>query len=88
MLPGIKSDKQIKDLGDAIATYGGKDQMQGEKRKEAAGTLEEIEAKIEQLAGLRHQIQLAADQAWPWRSNGVATIRKAFLLPTDRPLAQ
>ncbi|MBI4323833.1 MAG: hypothetical protein HY674_01060 [Chloroflexi bacterium] len=86
MLPGIKSDKQINDWGAAIATYGGKDQAQGEKRKEAASAREEIEAKIEQLAGLRRQIQLAADQAWPWRTNGVATIRKAFLLPTDRPL--
>jgi hypothetical protein len=25
-------------------------------------------------------------QAWPWRNSGVASIRKSFLLPTDRPL--
>jgi hypothetical protein len=31
-------------------------------------------------------IQLAADQAWPWRTPGVATIRKAFLLSPDRPM--
>ena len=29
--------------------------------------------------------QLAADQAWPWRTPGVATIRKSFLMPVDRP---
>jgi hypothetical protein len=28
--------------------------------------------------------QLAADQAWPWRTPGVATLRKDFLLPVDR----
>jgi hypothetical protein len=28
----------------------------------------------------------AADQAWPWRNPGVATIRRDFLLPVDRPL--
>jgi hypothetical protein len=29
---------------------------------------------------------IAADQAWPWRTSGVATIRKAFLLLPDRPM--
>jgi hypothetical protein len=43
---------------------------------------------IATLAGLRHQIQLAADQAWPWRTPGVATIRRDFLLPVDRPLSE
>jgi hypothetical protein len=28
--------------------------------------------------------QLAAEQAFPWRNPGVASIRKSFLLPTDR----
>jgi len=30
----------------------------------------------------------AAEQAWPWRTPGVATIRKAFLLPVDRPFKE
>jgi hypothetical protein len=34
---------------------------------------------------LGHQIQLA-DQAWPSRNDGIAAIRKDFLLPVDRPL--
>jgi hypothetical protein len=86
VLPGIKAEPQIKALTDAITTYGGKDEAQGNQQKKASGTLEEIQANIAVLAGLRHQIQLAADQAWPWRTDGVATIRKAFLLPVDRPL--
>jgi hypothetical protein len=88
VLPGIKADKQIKALADAIAAYGSKDDALHDKQKEASGTLEDIQAAVDKLAGLRHQIQLAADQAWPWRTPKVATIRKAFLLPTDRPLPQ
>jgi|ERR1035437_1632349 hypothetical protein len=38
------------------------------------------------LAGLRREVQQAADQAWPWRNDGVATIRKTFLLPANQPL--
>ena len=55
-------------------------------RPEAAATLEQIETDIAKLAGLRRQVQLAADQAWPWRTPGVVTIRKSFLLPPTRPL--
>jgi hypothetical protein len=32
-------------------------------------------------------VQLAADQSWPWHSAGVATIRNTSLLPEDCPLA-
>jgi hypothetical protein len=58
-----------------------------QKRKnENAGALEAIVANIGKLAGLRHQVQLAAEQAFPWRNSGVASIRKSFQLPTDRPM--
>jgi hypothetical protein len=43
-------------------------------------------ANIGKLAGLRHQVRLAAEQAWLWRNSGVFSIRKSFLLPTDRPM--
>jgi len=29
---------------------------------------------------------LAAEQAWPWRNPGVASIRQTFLLPANQPL--
>ena len=87
-LPGVKADKEIKALADAIVAYSGKDEAQREQQDQASGTLEETEASIDTLAGLRRQIQLAADQAWPWRTAKTATIRKAFLLPTDRPLKE
>jgi hypothetical protein len=32
------------------------------------------------------KVKLAAEQAWSWRNSGVASIRKSFLLPTDRPM--
>ena len=86
VLPGIKLDKQIKALADAIALYGAATTATTPKQSAASAALEAIVAQIASLAALRHQIQLAADQAWPWRTPGVATIRKDFLLPTDRPL--
>jgi len=85
-LPGITAAGRIKELADAITTYGGKDQAQGEKQTEAGKLLEAIKANVPKLAKLRRQVQLAADQAWPWRTPGVATIRKAFLLSPDRPM--
>jgi hypothetical protein len=88
VLPGIKANGAIKNLSDAIALYDTKNKGQGDKQSESAGTLEDIAQSISVLAGLRRQIQLAADQAFPWRKGGVNTIRKAFLLPTDRPLGE
>src|SRR5947209_4275514 len=63
---------------------GGKDQAQAGQQNLAAGALEDIDSAITDLAALRRKVQLAADQAWPWRTDGVATIRKTFFLPTDR----
>ena len=85
-LPGITAGDKIAKLAAAIETYGAKDNAQGGQKTEAAATLEQIEADIAKLAGLRRQVQLAADQAWPWRTPGVVTIRKSFLLPPTRPL--
>ena len=50
------------------------------------GLAADIKANVPKLAKLRRHVQLAADQAWPWRTPGVATIRKAFLLSPDRPM--
>ena len=84
-LPGIKPP-QIQALSDAIAKYGGGITAQGGQRTLNSKALEDIENSVSQLATLRHQVQLAAEQAFPWRSSGVAAIRQTFLLPTDRPL--
>lgn len=85
-LPGIKADGAIKDLADKIAEYQGEDAAQGEQQKKSGGTLEAIWADVTVLAGYRREVQLAADQAWPWRNPGVATLRKSFLLPANQPL--
>jgi hypothetical protein len=86
VLPGIKADPQIKALTDAIALYATDQTAQGDQENKNSGALEAIVADIGTLAGLRHQVQLAAEQAWPWRNPGVASLRTTFLLPTDRPL--
>ena len=86
VLPGIKATGAIKDLGDAIAEYDDDDTAQDDQQQEASGALESIWDDVTVLAGLRRELQLAADQAWPWRNQGVETIRKAFLLPANQPL--
>lgn len=86
VLPGIKATGAIKDLADKIAEYAGEDTEQGEQKKKSGGTLEAIWADVTTLAGYRREVQLAADQAWPWRNPGVATIRKSFLIPANQPL--
>jgi len=85
-LPGITATGKIAALAAAISTYGQKDEAQGGQQTEAAATLEQVETDVGTLAGLRHEVQLAADQAWPWRTPGVVTIRKSFQLPPTRPL--
>lgn len=87
-LPGIKPLGRIKDLSDAITAYDAKNTAQGDKQGAAEEALEAIGAQVADLASLRREIQLAADQAWPWRTHGVKTIRKAFGLPEDRPLPE
>lgn len=84
-LPGIKQP-QIQALTTAITQCGGGKDDQGGQQNLNSKALEDIEAAINQLAGLRHQVQLAAEQAFPWRTPGVAAIRQSFLLPTDQPL--
>jgi hypothetical protein len=85
VLPGIKA-AQITALSSAITTYATDVTAPGGQQNENAGALEAIVANIGKLAGLRHQVQLAAEQAFPWRNSGVASIRKSFQLPTDRPM--
>jgi hypothetical protein len=85
VLPGVKA-AQITALSGAITTYAANITAPGGQSNENAGALQAIVANIGKLAGLRHQVQLAAEQAFPWRNSGVASIRQSFLLPTDRPM--
>jgi hypothetical protein len=85
VLPGIK-DAQIAALSNAVTQYAANITAPGDQQNENAAALATIVANIGTLAGLRHQVQLAAEQAWPWRTPGVASIRKSFQLPTDRPM--
>jgi hypothetical protein len=85
ILPGVKA-AQITALSGAITTYAANITAPGDQSNENAGALQAIVANIGKLAGLRHQVQLAAEQAFPWRNSGVASIRQSFLLPTDRPM--
>ena len=85
VLPGIQA-AQISALVNAITLYAGNVTAEDEQQNKNLRAHDAIEADLVTLAGLRHQVQLAAEQAFPWRTPGVAAIRQSFLLPTDRPL--
>jgi hypothetical protein len=85
VLPGIKA-AQITALSNAVTQYAAGVTAPSDQKNENSKALEIIVANIGKLAGLRHQVQLAAEQAFPWRNPGVAAIRQSFLLPVDRPL--
>jgi hypothetical protein len=86
-LPGITADGDILALRQALGDYTSRDAAQEEEGEDAEATLDKIEAAIKALAPWRRAVQQAADQAWPWRKPGSAAYRRAFALPTDRPLA-
>ena len=82
VLPGIKA-AQIAALSNAVTQYAAGVTAPSDQKNENSKALEIIVANIGKLATLRHQVQLAAEQAFPYRNPGVASIRKSFLLPTD-----
>lgn len=84
-LPGVKDDK-IQALKDAIDLYVGKDAGQQADGFDAFKILETVVHNVTEMVHMRHQVQLAADQAFPHRDPLVTTIRKTFLLPTNQPL--
>ena len=85
VLPGVKAP-QITALSNAITTYASGVTAPDAQQNQNMGALNTIVANVATLAGLRHQVQLAAEQALPWRTPGVAATRQAFLLPANRPL--
>jgi hypothetical protein len=88
-LPGIKLDVggAVDTLAKALAKRIATESARKAVKHQSTATLEQIILKVETLTTYRKEIQLAADQAWPWRKEGVTSIRKAFLLPADRPLS-
>ena len=85
VLPGIGAP-QIAALSNTIAEFAGDIDAADAQANQNIATHNLIVANIAQLANLRRQVQLAAEQAYPWRTPGVAATRQAFLLPPGRPL--
>ena len=83
-----KTVQVVPHITDAIKAYRDSDQAQGKKKQDAGKELELINAKVVKLNRARRQIQLAANQAWPWTAAEVQTIRKAFGLPPDKAMTE
>jgi glycine betaine/choline ABC-type transport system substrate-binding protein len=82
----VRHAKPVPDRRSTLTQYAANVTTPAGQQNENAAALEAIVADIARLAALRHQVQLAAEQAFPWRTPGVAGIRKSFQLPTDRPM--
>jgi hypothetical protein len=76
ILPGIKS-AQITALTNAITTYASGVTAPDAQQNQNAGALNAIVANIGTLAGLRHQVQLAAEQAHARRGRHAAGLPAA-----------
>lgn len=85
VLPGVKVEGRIRELREAIAKVREKAEA-GKGGRTSTETLDALLNDASGLARLRRQIQLAADQAFPWRAKKVGAIRRSFLLPKDGPM--
>ncbi len=87
VLRGVKAP-DIQALADALGVLTAKDNEQGAAQviaKEERRTADELLADI--VAG-RLDIQLAADQEWPWTTREHDVIRAQFKLPLTRPMTE
>jgi hypothetical protein len=87
VLRGVKTD-DITRLANAYATLTAKDKEQGDAQnlsKTEHKTADELLAEV--MAG-KLDIQLAADQEWPWTTREFDVIRDQFKLPRTRPMTE
>ncbi len=87
VLRGVKAP-DIQALADALGVLTAKDNEQGAAQviaREERRTADELLADI--VAG-RLDIQLAADQEWPWKTREHDLIRAQFKLPLTRPMTE
>ncbi len=84
-LPGIKP-ATITDLQKALADFKAGLGTQSGGKGDTGAAFQALNAKIKEIAGLRRDIQYAADTVWPVGNPANAPVRAEFKLPADRSL--
>ena len=82
-LPGIEMD-EIGALQTALADYQAVQTDQTNAQSDATGQRKLLDEAMDRLAGLRHELQLAAERAWKHTDPKNAGIRVEFKLPPDK----
>jgi hypothetical protein len=84
-LPGVKP-ATITDLQTALTNFKTGLGTQSGGKSDTGAAFQSLNAKIKEIAGLRRDIQYAADTVWPVGNPANAPIRAEFKLPADRSL--
>ena len=87
VLKGVKAP-DIQALADALAVLTAKDNAQGAAQVVASGERRTADELIADITAARLDIQLAADQEWPWTTRQFDVIRAQFKLPLTRPMTE
>ncbi len=87
VLKGVKAP-DIQALADALAVLTAKDNAQGAAQVVATGERRTADELIADIVAGRLDIQLAADQEWPWTTREHDLIRAQFKLPLTRPMTE
>ena len=85
-LPGITPEK-LRTYQTQLAAFTGKPGSQTQQQSKATGKRRERDTKFTEIMRLRHEIQHAADGAWPWSNRLSSGKRTLFKLPAGRPFA-
>lgn len=87
VLKGVKA-ADITKLTAALATFTAKDNAQADAQSSATGKRRTAAELIADMMTGKLDIQLAADQEWPWTTRQFDTIRDEFNLPRTRPMTE
>ena len=87
VLKGVKA-ADITKLTTAYATLTAKDNAQAAAQNLSKTEHRTADELIADITAARLDIQLAADQEWPWKTREHDTIRDQFKLPRTRPMKE
>ena len=84
-LPGL-TPQRLTEAQTALDAFTGKSGPQSDQQSLATQKRGARDAKFKDVMNLRHEIQYAADGAYPWWGEGNLGLRREFQLPAGRPL--
>jgi hypothetical protein len=86
-LRGLTPDK-IAAARAALAAWKQTDVNEGKAEETQSELLDQLQTKVDAMNAARREIQLAADTCWPASDKTNAPIRRAFKIPTNKPIAK